>query len=134
MKDRVFVDTNILVYSLSDCRKAKIAQQIIGKKNDLVLSVQVINEFFSVMTRKQKCKRIDVIDWAQNFMTICDCMAMTQETVMKSYYVMEKINISNWDALIIASALESDCSILYSEDMQDGHVIEGKLTIVNPFK
>ena len=41
---------------------------------------------------------------------------------------------SYWDSLIIASALENECDTLYTEDMQDGLIIEGKLTIVNPFK
>jgi predicted nucleic acid-binding protein len=54
-------------------------------------------------------------------------------TCNKSISLMEKYYHSYWDSLIIPSALESDCSILYTEDMQDGQVIDDRLRIVNPF-
>ena len=44
-----------------------------------------------------------------------------------------RYNFYYWDSLIVASALENNCSILYTEDMQDGQVIEESLKIVNPF-
>jgi predicted nucleic acid-binding protein len=48
--------------------------------------------------------------------------------------IMKKFNYSYWDCLILASALENNCTILYTEDMQDGQTVEGKLKILNPFK
>ncbi|SDN51183.1 PIN domain-containing protein [Desulfonauticus submarinus] len=59
---------------------------------------------------------------------------LTLDIVRKSWEIKEKYKFSYWDSLIVASALENNCSILYTEDMQDGQIIEKKLEIVNPFK
>ena len=58
----------------------------------------------------------------------------TIETSKKAIEIKHRYQYSYWDSLIIASALESNCSILYSEDMHHGQVIEGRLTIQNPLK
>jgi len=105
MKDRIFIDTNVLVYihlfdeESQDKRKA--LQNLLHRRIDaeLIINVQVINEFYNVLLRKR-----------------------------------EKYKYSYWDSLILASALENSCSILYSEDMQHGQVIEDSLKIINPFK
>jgi predicted nucleic acid-binding protein len=47
---------------------------------------------------------------------------------------MGKYRFSYWDSLILAAALESTCSFVYSEDLQDGQRIENRLTVINPFK
>lgn len=60
--------------------------------------------------------------------------AVDGSTIKKAIQVKRDTNYSYWDSLVIASALENNCSILYTEDMQDGQVIENNLTIVNPFK
>ena len=54
-------------------------------------------------------------------------------TIKLCWKVSRKYSYSYWDSLIIASALESNCSILYTEDMQDGQIIEDRLRIMNPF-
>ncbi|MBI4619581.1 MAG: PIN domain-containing protein [Desulfobacterales bacterium] len=56
-----------------------------------------------------------------------------ETTIKKSLQIKKTYNYSYWDCLIIASALENNCTILYTEDMQDGHTIENRLKIVNPF-
>jgi predicted nucleic acid-binding protein len=53
--------------------------------------------------------------------------------ILKSWEIREKHKYSIWDSLIIASALENGCKILYSEDMHHNHLIEKKLRIINPF-
>lgn len=53
--------------------------------------------------------------------------------IRKSAEVAMRYQVSNWDALIVAAALLADCDTLYSEDMQNGQEIEGRLRIVNPF-
>lgn len=57
-----------------------------------------------------------------------------KEAILLSFKITKQYKYSIWDSLIIASALESNCSVLYTEDMQDGQIIDGKLTIVNPFE
>jgi predicted nucleic acid-binding protein len=54
--------------------------------------------------------------------------------LLSATQIMNKYDLQLFDAIIIASALESGCSILYSEDMNDGQVIEKSLRIINPFK
>jgi len=55
------------------------------------------------------------------------------QTIRKNIELCLRYNFSYWDSQIIASALESGCNILFTEDMQHGQVIEGILTIKNPF-
>jgi len=59
--------------------------------------------------------------------------ATTIQTIKTGWGIRKKYKLSYWDCIIIASALECGCSIMYSEDMQDGQIIEGKLRITNPF-
>jgi predicted nucleic acid-binding protein len=57
----------------------------------------------------------------------------TEDTLLQACQIAGKYRFSIYDSLIIAAALESNCSILYSEDLNNGQVIEGKLTVKNPF-
>jgi predicted nucleic acid-binding protein len=63
----------------------------------------------------------------------CNLLAVRHNTIKKSLALNERYGYSYYDCLIIASALEANCNILYSEDMQHGQVIENTLKIVNPF-
>jgi len=56
------------------------------------------------------------------------------ETVINALKIKQKYQYSYYDSLIISTALQNDCNILYSEDMHNHHLIENKLTIINPFK
>ncbi|MBX6423467.1 PIN domain-containing protein [Thermosulfurimonas sp. F29] len=71
--------------------------------------------------------------YANAFMEIFDFAIITKRDIKKAMFVKEKYKYNYWDSLIIASALENDCSVLYTEDMQHGQIIEGRLKIVNPF-
>lgn len=140
MKGNVFFDTNVLVYLFDKSEKKKHAiagqlfKQSLEKYNHWI-SIQVINEFIVIVTRKIKNllslkeakKRISFLADALNM--ICNSIS----TCSKSIALMEKYSYSYWDSLIIASALESNCTVLYTEDMQDGQVIDSKLRIMNPF-
>jgi len=140
MKDKIFIDTNIFVYATLKSRnkldekkhlKANILLNAIQELN-VVISVQVINEFYNSLLKygiddnkiRQKISQIIDVVWI---------VSLTLDTVIKSWEIKERYKFSYWDSLIIASALESGCSILYTEDMQNGQVIEGRLKIVNPF-
>ena len=71
----------------------------------------------------------------ESITTLCpDPLPITLDTHTEALAIAEKYGYTVYDALIVASALEARCTILYSEDMQDGHVIDGKLTIRNPFQ
>ena len=66
--------------------------------------------------------------------TLCPVVALTPEVHEIGRALGERYGFAVYDAMIVAAALQSQCSTLYSEDMHDGLVVEGQLSIVNPFK
>jgi predicted nucleic acid-binding protein len=133
MSDRIFADTNILVYSVSDdLRKRAIAENLLIRE-DIVISPQVISEFVAVTLRKHILERAKVIEYAQKFLRVFPVTVMTADTVSTALQIMGKYGFSYWDSLILAAALESRSQAVYSEDLQAGQVIEGRLTVINPF-
>jgi len=140
MKDKIFIDTNIFVYATLkpknelDKKKHLQANNLLESIQELnvVVSVQVLNEFYNsllkygVDDRKIQEKLYQIVD-------VVFVAPLILNTVIKAWHIKERYKFSYWDSLIVASALENDCSILYTEDMQDGQIIEDKLKIINPF-
>jgi predicted nucleic acid-binding protein len=137
MKDKIFIDTNIFIYYISDDKvKKSIAKKIIIDDFDefiMFISSQVISEFVYVSIRKNLLEKKGTFSLAKEFMDIFVFAMIKKSTILKAFEVMSKYNFSYWDSLIVASALENDCSILYSEDLQHRQIIENKLKILNPF-
>jgi len=146
MKDSVFIDTNIFLYALTepkeknrekDLPKRAKSLELLTKlfnENHIVVSVQVLNELHFNMVRKFKLDDTVVFNTIQkNVFAIASVEDLTSQIYMKAFQVRQNYNISYWDSLVIASALESGCTQLYSEDMQDGLVIDRVLNIINPF-
>jgi predicted nucleic acid-binding protein len=135
MNDNVFLDSNILVYSYSnsEIQKQEIARRLIADSNSLI-STQVLQELCNIVTRKFKFSyeqaAIAIKESCQNNSLHIN----TEDTVLQACQVAGRYGFSFFDSLIVAAALESGCTVLYSEDMQDGQIIEGKLTVKNPFK
>lgn len=135
MKDKFFVDTNILIYFVSnDALKKNISKDILITNENVMVNSQVISEFVNVTTKKQILSVADAFKYANEFMNIFEFSTIRKETIKLSFELMTKHKYSYWDSLIIASALENNCAILYTEDMQSGQSIENKLKIINPFK
>lgn len=135
MKGKNFVDTNVLIYYVSnDILKKDITKDLLINSDEIVISSQVITEFIAVTNKKNILQYPNSVNYAIEFMDIFEFAVIRKETVKLSFDVMNRYRYSTWDSLIIASALENNCSILYTEDMKDGQVIEGNLKIVNPFK
>lgn len=134
MPDRIFVDTNILVYFISDDKKKKLkARDIIFSSEEVFVSSQVISEFVSVCFSKKLLGVDDITSLASHFMEALNFSTVGEAAIKSALQIKKKAHCSFWDSLIIASAIENDCSILYTEDMQDGQIIDGKLTVRNPF-
>ncbi len=134
MNDNLFVDTNILVYSIADdVQKRMIAEKLL-LRDDIVISPQVIGEFVAVSLKKRILEPAKVIEYATKFLHVFHVTATTADTVAYALEMMSKYHFSYWDSLILAAALESGCTTVYSEDLQDGQRIESRLTITNPFK
>lgn len=134
MKDKVFLDSNLLIYAHTniDSSKQSEVQNIILKQNTFV-STQVLKEVANVLTKKF------AFDWAnvkivlQEISTNNQLLINDVSSVLMACDIAHRYKFSFYDSLIIAAALKSNCSILYSEDMQDGQIIEQSLTIKKPF-
>ena len=134
MNDNVFIDTNILIYFVSNDEPKKIiAKDILIKEAINIISSQVIGEFVAVTRKKGILPSEDIIRFANEFMDIFNFVLIGKETIKLSFEIHRRYKFSSWDSLIIASALENDCKILYSEDMQHNQLIDRKLRILNPF-
>jgi len=134
MPDKVFFDTNVLIYALAegDPRTRK-AEKLFTEGG--VVSVQVLNEFARVAQAKMKMPWGDVRDVLEVIQIFCpEPLPITLITHQDALAIAEKYRYGIYDALMVASALEAECPVLYSEDMQDGQVIERQLTIRNPFR
>lgn len=132
MTAKVFADTNIAGYLLSsDAAKRSIAKQIIAAHP--VISTQVVNEFINVCLKKARLNLMQAHVLAESLMTVCWVVPVDIETVRQAMRLSQRYQLSHWDSLIIAAALQVGSTVLYSEDLQSGMVIDHGLSIVNPF-
>lgn len=134
MLAKAFFDTNLLVYAAigEDSRSAR-AEKLLYAGG--IVSVQVLNEFVSVARRKLRMSWGDVREALRWVRRLCpDSVPLTTTIHEEAIGIAQRYEFSIYDSLIVASALKADCNVLYSEDFQDGQVIEGRLTIQNPFR
>ncbi len=133
MRDKVFFDTNVLIYAIAqnDGRGPR-AEALLATGG--VLSVQILNEFVSVARRKIRMPWNEVTEALDAIRVLCPSpVAITIDTHEAALRIAQKYGFEIYDALVAASALEADCATLYSEDLQDGQIIDHQLTIRNPF-
>jgi predicted nucleic acid-binding protein len=133
----VFLDTNILLYSISgdpdEAGKRQRALALLDR--DVRLSVQVLQEFYVQATRASRPDALPheiaaglVRAW-QRFET----QETTLAIVNAALDIKARYGFSYWDASIIAAALAQDCGELFSEDLSDGQLV-GSLRVENPFR
>lgn len=128
-----FFDTNVLLYLLSgDHAKADRAEALIAGGG--VVSVQVLNEFAAVASRKLRMAWPEVREILAQVRAVCRVVPVDLETHEHGLDLAEEARLPIYDAMIVASALRAGCSILYSEDFQDRQVFERQLTVRNPFR
>lgn len=133
---RIFVDTNILIYlySYDESYKRGAVEGLLNFSNyHVVMSTQVINEFISVMRKKRLTVFSTLIKTIEECYSYFNIARVRLRTIKAAVNIAEKYKYSYFDSLMIASAIEKKCTVLYSEDMHDGQVIEGRLRIQNPF-
>ena len=132
MKDKLFADTNVLLYLLSqDAQKADQAEVVLNK--GVMISVQVLNEVTQVLRRKIKLSWPEIHTFLALIQSLCTVQPLTVETHAQGLTLAERYHFSVYDSMIVAAALLAQCRILYSEDMQHGLLLEGRLLIQNPF-
>jgi predicted nucleic acid-binding protein len=134
-QETCFIDSNIWIYALTvqdDPMKTEQAKRLIIGQSDIAVSTQVINEVCVNLLKKASFTEAELRDVADDFFVQYTVQEIGQAIIRKASLLREQHHLSFWDGLIVASALASSATILYSEDMHDGLTIEG-LTIVNPF-
>ena len=135
---KIFVDTNVLVYALdqADKEKQRVCRAILAdlegaEADQAVISTQIMQEFYVVATRKlgvEPLKAKGILQAFEHFEVVPVSTALIYEAVDCSLLNQ----ISFWDALVVACALSSGCSLLLSEDLHDGQIIQG-IRVRDPF-
>lgn len=127
-----FFDTNVLVYAISaDARKADRAERLLAGGG--VVSVQVLNEFASVTSRKFGLAVPEVRSVLAGFRGLCSVVPVDVTVHDLGLALAERHRLAIYDAMIVAAALRTGCRILWSEDFCDGLAI-ADLTVRNPFR
>ena len=136
MNDKVFLDTNTVIYSYSEDEpeKQKIANDILEQySNQIIISNQVINELSNTLFRKFKLNADEVRETVLELNDNFPIVNFNLQTQLKGIELKGKYKLQFYDSMILATALENGCNIVFSEDMQHNQVIENRLTIINPF-
>ena len=132
--DKAFLDTNIFIYMYDASQpERKETSLLLLDANDCITSTQAINEISNVLLRKLKRPFPEVIQVLEDIYLVCEVKLLQKATIFRAIGLMERYGYSYYDCLMLASALENDCSVLYSEDMQDKQIIENRLRIINPY-
>ena len=132
MNGNIFLDTNVFLYAYSDdLNKKKRSLELLNLL--CMISTQVLSEISNVCFKKLNFSEAKVSTIIKKAIDSCDTFIVNEATIQQAIFIKNRYEYSYYDSLILASALESDCSILYSEDMQHEQVIEKSLKIINPF-
>lgn len=131
MSGRAFLDSNILLYAVSDDARASVAQNSLQAAH--VISVQVLNEFATVARRKLGRSVEDIRLAEKGFRAALEVVPVTVEHHDAALDLMGRYGFSFYDSLIVASALDAGCTRLFTEDMQHGQMLDKRLRVINPF-
>ena len=134
MSAKAFFDTNVLIYALAQGDpRGVIAEELLAAGG--VLSVQVLNEFVAVARRKLSMTWDQIDQFLADVRLLCDePVVLDLKTHDRALELARRDGLGIYDALIVAAALNANCDLLYSEDMQHGRIFEGRLTLDNPFR
>jgi predicted nucleic acid-binding protein len=127
------LDTNVLIYAFTTDQRAGAAQALLER--GCLVSVQGLNEFTNVARRRLGMSWRELGEALAAISTLCRAvLPLDLGTHEEALRIAERYGHSIFDALMVAAALRAGCGTLWSEDMQDGMVIEGRLRIVDPFR
>jgi predicted nucleic acid-binding protein len=130
---KAFFDSNVLLYlAAGDDERADRVEEII--EDGSTISVQVPNEIANVARRKWKMPWSDANALMVRLREMFEVIPLTEQVHLDGMRIAERHRLSVYDGFIIAAAVVSGCEILYSEDMHHGLVVDGRVTVVNPFR
>ena len=135
MTNKISLDTNIIIYShfLDNKEKRAISRKLLSEQP--FVSTQVISEYLNVMKRllKSTVTKEGLMDLCSEWMLECIVHSIHLSTLQSAKRLIKRYNFQIFDSIIVASALETECKIFYSEDMQHNLLVEKQLRIINPF-
>jgi len=133
MNKIIALDTNVLVYCHSDDEldKQKIATSFFDLQP--LISAQVLSEYINVIKRTMKLPKDKIMDMCLQNIELCILQPVSLTTLRAARNLIDRYDFQLFDSIVVASALEANCHILYSEDLQHGLVVEKRLEIINPF-
>ena len=131
--NKVLLDTNILIYVLDNPNtfKFKIAENLLIDYP--MISCQIVSEFINVAKRKLDLPKIEVLNRCNIILNELEIISFSKKALKKSEQLIKKYDFQISDAIIVATALETGCKVLYTEDMQHNLLVDKKLKILNPF-
>jgi predicted nucleic acid-binding protein len=136
MSGRAFLDTNVLVYAVDDAdpAKKKTARELLAQADDVVISAQVLNEFYVTVTRKLKpAVEADAAAHMVRKLAQIQCVAIDAQLVQLALRAGQRWQLSHWDSLVVEAARQAGCVKILTEDLADGATYNG-LVIENPFR
>ena len=136
MSDKVFIDSNIFLYTLdrhdqSKQRRAKELLLLAGKRQRVFISTQVLNEVYSVAVKKLEIDPVSAKEFVRGLYDF-EIVLLTPPIIESAIDCSILHRVNYWDALMIAAAEAGRCTVLWTEDMQSGQSIRG-VRIVTPF-
>ena len=129
----IALDTNIVIYGYGFDSDAKMLVSDRLLDENPVISAQVISEYLNVMKRISKKDKRELMEMCAEWLETCRIQPVTHSTVYRARHLIGRYDFQMFDGIIVASALEAGCDILYSADMQDGLIVDGTLKIANPY-
>lgn len=130
---KAFIDSNVILYLLSkDAKKADAAEAVLRAGG--LISVQVLNEIANIALKKLGMPWAEINQFLSLLRSLCNVESLTVQTHDRGRDVAERYGLSVYDSMIVAAALLAGCTVLYSEDMQDGLVVDKQMRVGNPFK
>jgi predicted nucleic acid-binding protein len=134
--ERFTLDSNILVYALDSLAGEKhqraVAVVDAASEHDCVLTIQALAEFFTVVARKGIVSPRSAAEQVEDWMTTFPLVAAGEGALQTALRLSVQGKLAFWDAMLLATAGQSGCDLVLSEDMHDGATIEGVL-VRNPF-
>lgn len=131
-----FIDSNIWLYAFiesQDANKSRLASELVQTEQP-ALSTQVVNEVCVNLLRKADFSEEEIQELVAAFFKRYPVMPLNRDVLVRASQLRTPYALSFWDSIVVSSAMQGGMPILYSEDMQDGLVVEEQLEIVNPFK
>jgi predicted nucleic acid-binding protein len=127
-----FLDSNVILYFASrDPAKADRAEELM--RDGGTVSVQVLNEIANVGRKKLKLSWDELDEVTRLVRVLLDVVPLFPETHDRGIEIARRYGLAIYDSMILAAALDADCETLWSEDMQNGLVVDAALTVRNPF-